>query len=82
MIYSKNLLPLITKATRITQNSATLHMNISSSPNFIYQYPTYTFTVQDMQPKIIIREYMLELIIVNFHLIFLPLSSGSRYLCP
>ena len=37
----------------------------------------YTPTVQDMEPKIIILEYMLEQIIVNFHLNFLPLSSGS-----
>ena len=40
-----------------------------------YQYPIYTPTVQDMQPKIIIIEYMLEEIMVNFHLNFLPLST-------
>ena len=33
-----------------------------------------------MQPNIIIMEYMLEQIMENFHLIFLPLNSGSRYL--
>ena len=33
-----------------------------------------------MQPNIIIIEYMLEEIMENFHLIFLPLSSESRYL--
>ena len=46
------------------------------------QCPTYTPTVQDMQRKIVIIEYMLGQIMVNFHLTFLPLSSGSRYLCP
>ena len=35
-----------------------------------------------MQPNIIIIEYKLEQILVNFHLNFLPLSSGSRYLSP
>ena len=28
--------------------------------NFFYQYPIYTPTVHDMQPMIIIIEYMLE----------------------
>ena len=46
------------------------------------QCPTYTPSVQDMQRMIVIIEYMLGQIIVNFHLNFLPLSSGSRYLCP
>ena len=50
------------------------------SLNFFYQYPTYTPTIQDMQPNIIIMEYILEQIMKNFHLIFLPLNSGSRYL--
>ena len=44
------------------------------------QCPIYTPTVQDMQPKIVIIEYMLGQIMVNFHLNFLPLGSGSRYL--
>ena len=46
------------------------------------QCPTYTLTEQDMQRKIVIIEYMLGQIMVNFLLNFLPLSSGSRYLCP
>ena len=46
------------------------------------QCPIYTPTAQDMQPKIVIIEYMLGQIMVNFHLNFLPLGSGSRYLCP
>ena len=38
--------------------------------------------VQNIKPKILIIEYMLEQIMVNFNLTFLPLSSGRRYLCP
>ena len=52
------------------------------SLKFFYQNPTYTPTVQDMLPKIIIIEDMLEQIMVNSHLNFSPLSSGRRYLCP
>ena len=69
-------------ATFISQIKNKSQIFHSCSLNFFYQNPTHTRTAQDMQYKIIIIEYMLEQLTVNFHLNFSPLSSGSRYLCP